>query len=151
MPDVLTNHNETVALAKRLRKASRAYYNGANSVMSDDEFDRLRQELKDLSPDHPFLKQIGAPIAEHLEKVSHNIPMGSLNNAANEAEYRTWHSKHNEQVVVMHKLDGSSIEIVYKDGVLVQASSRGDGQTGEVVLVAGVADGSGRRNGELEQ
>ena len=114
-------------LGKQLTEASDAYYNTGETVISDAEFDAKKEELRQLNPDHPFLARVGAPLAAHLEKVKHNIPMGSLNNANNEEEFEAWLNKITDLgggLVVMHKLDGSSIEIVYKRGVLVQAITR---------------------------
>ena len=124
------------SLAAELSAASEAYYNTGTPVMSDAEFDAKKEELHKLNPDHPVLAEIGAPTSEHLEKVKHNIPMGSLNNANNGADFESWFEKTNTGMtsyVAMHKLDGSSVEIVYKKGKLVQGITRGDGIEGEDV------------------
>jgi DNA ligase (NAD+) len=121
------------ALAKKLSAASAAYYNSDKTTMSDEEFDKLKAELQKLMPNHPFLAQVGAPLAAHLSKAKHNQPMGSLNNSNDEAEYRKWHAKHNKAVVAMWKMDGSSIGLTYENGTLVQAITRGDGFEGEDV------------------
>ncbi len=120
-------------IAKKLIKASDAYYNSDKVTMSDEEFDKLKTELQRLMPSHPFLAQVGAPLAKHLSKAKHNQPMGSLNNSNDEADYRKWHAKHEKPVLAMWKMDGSSIGLTYKNGVLVQAITRGDGFEGEDV------------------
>jgi DNA ligase (NAD+) len=122
-------------LARKLLLASEAYYNSGTSTMSDDEFDKLRAQLEEIDPNHPFLKQIGAPLPKesHLTMVKHKIPMGSLNNSNNAEEYEVWHNKHGLEVVAMHKMDGSSIEIIYDAGDFKQAITRGDGFEGEDV------------------
>lgn len=128
---------DPIKVIKKLTKADKAYYLTNQTVMSDEDYDALKQWLKTEHGDNPvvkaYLSQVGAPLAEHLEKVKHKIPMGSLDNSNDEAEYRKWHAKHGQPVIMTPKMDGSSIEIVYKDGKLVQAITRGDGIEGEDV------------------
>jgi DNA ligase (NAD+) len=122
-------------LARELLLASESYYNTGTSLMSDAEFDKKRAQLEEIDENHPFLKQIGAPLPKgsHLTMVKHKIPMGSLNNSNDADEYEAWHSKHGLEVVAMHKMDGSSIEIIYDAGDFKQAITRGDGFEGEDV------------------
>lgn len=117
---------------QQLEKASATYY-GGNPIMTDAEFDAAVAELREKDPDHPFLKRIGAPVPGKF-KVEHRIPMGSLDNANNEDEFRTWILKHKGCAFSLsHKLDGSSLELVYQDGHFIQAITRGDGKIGEDV------------------
>ncbi len=121
-------------LADLLREASAAYYGGDDSTMSDAEFDRLKDELEELDPKHPFLAEVGAPADSALTKVKHAIPMGSLKKMTTPAELATWRKTiANQLVAVQLKLDGLSIELVYKKGKFVQAITRGDGDEGEDV------------------
>jgi DNA ligase (NAD+) len=121
----------------QLRKASEAYYNTGEALMTDTQFDQLKNELATLDPNNPFLKEIGAPVAKHLEKVKHKIPMGSLSNCTRDGDkanpsFAEWHNKLGQPpVCVSHKLDGSSVELIYEKGKLVQAITRGDGEYGE--------------------
>ena len=115
----------------QLEEASEAYYNG-NPIWTDSEFDAAVIQLRKHEPDHPFLKRIGAPIPGK-QKANHQIPMGSLDNANNEEEFRTWLSKNNVTIFLSHKLDGSSLELIYQDGSFVRAITRGDGEVGEDV------------------
>jgi len=73
-------------LAELLREASAAYYGGEASIMSDAEFDLLKDELEELDPKHPFLAEVGAPADSVLTKVKHSIPMGSLKKMTTPAE-----------------------------------------------------------------
>lgn len=127
-------------LEEKLRTASEAYYNSGTTVMSDEDFDSLKKELQEADPDNAFLKEVGAPVAaKHLQKVQHRIAMGSLTNCTRQGDkanpsFDEWHDKRDRaEVCVMHKLDGSSIEVIYRDGKLVQAITRGDGFEGEDV------------------
>lgn len=123
---------------QQLEKASETYYTG-NPTMTDAEFDAAIAELRKDSPDHPFLKRIGAPTPGTV-KVKHQIPMGSLANANNEKEFEAWLSRcelaipnSTSSLCMSHKLDGSSLELIYENGSFVQAITRGDGEEGEDV------------------
>lgn len=115
----------------QLEKASAAYYSG-NPVMTDAEFDAAIIQLRKDEPDHPFLKRIGAPVPGTM-KAKHAIPMGSLSNANNEEEFISWIPDGQPCICLSHKLDGSSLELVYQDGYFIQAITRGDGEIGEDV------------------
>lgn len=120
---------------KQLEKASAAYYAG-NPIITDEEFDAAISELRKNEPDNWFLKRVGAPVPGTL-KVKHRIPMGSLSNVTNDKELKAWLSSNtqwgNNSICLSHKLDGSSLELVYKNGQFVQAITRGDGDIGEDV------------------
>lgn len=125
-------------LVEILRSASVAYYVDSAPELSDSEYDNLRNELEELDPSNDFLKEVGAPASNTLSKVKHTIPMGSLKKINNESEFNTWvktiaKSISNLEMSVQWKLDGVSIEIVYKSGNFVQAITRGDGVIGEDV------------------
>jgi len=125
-------------LEKQLREASKAYYTGVSSPLSDAEFDKLRDELEELDPKNSFLAEVGAPSDAALQKVTHSIPMGSLKKINTLAEFTTWRNTvsktaSNLECLIELKLDGISIELIYRDGKFVQAITRGDGKIGEDV------------------
>ena len=128
-------------LVTQLTKACDAYYQSDSPVMSDADFDRLKDELISLDPDNDFLKTVGAPVgSSELTKVKHEIPMGSLKKINNsEGEFNTWLGSvipttgKDPLLSVNWKLDGSSIELIYRNGKFVQAITRGDGLVGEDV------------------
>ena len=122
----------TIQISKLLEEASNAYYNTDQTLISDVEFDALKEELKGLDPTHEFFTKVGAKPTEMLAQVKHQIPMGSLDKTTVE-DYPTWHQKMKGPYCASLKMDGSSIEIVYVNGKLVQAVTRGDGITGEDV------------------
>jgi DNA ligase (NAD+) len=136
-----TDNNRVEDLVSKLKSACEAYYNGDDPIMSDADFDRAKDELVELDPNHPFLKTVGAPVdSGELKKVKHEIPMGSLKKINNsEAEFNTWLGSvkpttgDNPVLCVNWKLDGSSLELVYRNGEFVQAITRGDGEIGEDV------------------
>ncbi|HEU0031935.1 MAG TPA: NAD-dependent DNA ligase LigA [Kofleriaceae bacterium] len=133
-------------LAKLLRTYKDAYYNG-QPLVSDAAYDALEDELRELAPDHALLKTVGAPVAVTAwEKARHAIPMGSLNKAVNEDEFRAWATRCEElgkkdklgaigrDLFVTEKLDGLSLAVTYEKGKLADAITRGDGLVGERIL-----------------
>lgn len=124
------------------------YYVLADPLISDGEYDQLYRELVALeekypelvSPDSPSQKVGGAPLAE-FATVRHRVPMLSLKNAFSEKDLanfernsiRDWLRLPDNSplvYVVEPKLDGMAVELIYEQGILAQASTRGDGQTG---------------------
>jgi len=135
------------------------YYNEDNPIISDMEYDALMRELKQLEQEYPELlkneengessptEKIGGTASEKFSKVRHRVPMLSLSNTYNISEIEDFdksiktiilsenvknHSKELEYILEL-KLDGLSISLIYENGVLVQAVTRGDGQVGEDV------------------
>lgn len=120
-----------------LREAQEAYYN-LQPKISDQEYDALADELKRLRPEDPAIKNVGAPTTQLSvwEKVPHEIPMGSLDKVNSEKEFLEWANKTQAELYfITHKIDGSSMELVYKAGDLVKCVTRGDGLIGEDVTV----------------
>jgi len=101
--------------------------------ITDAEYDALKTQLQELDPSAPQLQRVGAPIEfSPLTTAKHKMPMGSLSNANNEEEFRDWYDKRNAQALWMsYKMDGSSIELLYEEGRLTQAITRGNGIEGE--------------------
>ncbi|MDR3173285.1 MAG: DNA ligase (NAD(+)) LigA, partial [Treponema sp.] len=119
------------ALEHLIKQYQQSYYNGEEEV-SDAEFDRLWDELKTLDSDNPILKKVGADNTDGFPKAKHLIPMGSQDKAANPGEFRDWAAKIPcSSYMVQYKLDGASLELQYKNGVLEQAVTRGDGAVGD--------------------
>jgi len=103
--------------------------------MSDAEYDALADELKDLDPKNATLKRVGAPIKDNrLKKVKHSIAMGSQSKVNTQAEFEAWVKKTGaDKFAIQEKLDGLSVELIYENGVLTAAVTRGDGEIGEDV------------------
>ncbi len=109
------------------------YYNSQPEI-SDEEFDKLRDELAALSPDSPVLRKIGADAADGFPKVRHLMPMGSQEKATSPEEFLKWAAKvRHPEYLVQYKLDGASLELQYEAGNLSRAVTRGDGQVGDEI------------------
>ncbi|HUX86370.1 MAG TPA: NAD-dependent DNA ligase LigA, partial [Chloroflexota bacterium] len=133
-------------LVEQIRKADRAYYVLDAPLLSDAEYDALMRELKALEAEHPDLilpdsptqRVPGEPVSD-FHKVSHLEPLLSLGNCMTEDEVRRFAQRVTTllgQSPSYHcepKFDGLSIALVYRDGRLSVAATRGDGFTGEDV------------------
>jgi DNA ligase (NAD+) len=126
-----------------------AYYRGS-PLVADAEYDTIEDELRglieanpDLAPDPNPLDQVGAPAVLHAP-IRHSRPMLSLEKANRPEQVVAFFDRFPGQpVVVMPKLDGLSLALVYEDGRLARAVTRGDGTTGDdvTVLVKALTDG----------
>ena len=126
-----------------------AYYRGSPTV-ADAEYDAIEDELRtlieanpELAPDPNPLDQVGAPTVLHAP-VRHSRPMLSLEKATRPEQVEAFFSRFpGQSVVVMPKLDGLSLALVYENGKLARAITRGDGTTGDDVtpLVRALTDG----------
>lgn len=124
--------HELVTLLNEYRDA---YYNRAESLVTDSEFDRLFDELKALEAKTSIIlvnsptNSVGYEVKSKLEKVSHDIPLLSLDKTKDVDQLIKFIG--NQKCLLMYKYDGLTVELIYNDGKLVQASTRGDGYTGE--------------------
>ena len=128
---------ELKEIVRKIVEAKRAYYGPSGKpIMSDQEYDALEDLLRELCPDHPVLAKVGSEPSSAWEKATHDMPMGSLAKVHGEEEFRKWASKFPPDTlfIAQPKLDGLSIELKYQ-GNLVQAVTRGDGTTGENILM----------------
>ncbi|MDR0645834.1 MAG: NAD-dependent DNA ligase LigA [Elusimicrobiota bacterium] len=119
------------------------YYNLDAPEISDYEYDELYAKLKKLEEENPELITPDSPTRRigglaTFSPVEHITPMMSLDNTYNTQEIRGWHQRvskslgsNNFEMVVESKIDGLSCSLIYKDSVLISASTRGDGKTGE--------------------
>jgi len=124
-------------LENKIFQARNDYYNGTPTV-SDKIFDAWVDELRLLDPTSKAVTAIGSPVVpSEWKKAKHQIPMGSLDKVNLPAELTKWAKDMagDEKLFVTEKLDGLSIEVIYEEGSLHQAITRGDGETGEDVTV----------------
>jgi DNA ligase (NAD+) len=132
-------------LREEIRRHDRLYYQDAAPVISDREYDRLYKELVDLetqspdlvTPDSPTQRVGGKPL-KAFEQVPHLVPMLSLDNTYSEEEVKNFYARiqrllPNEKipVVIEPKVDGVAVSIIYENGRLRQAATRGDGTVGD--------------------
>jgi len=122
------------------------YYVLDAPTIPDAEYDRLLRELQQLEQQYPSLispdsptQRVGAEPLKAFGQVEHTVPMLSLGNAFDEQELRDFDRRLHERLgldlIVEYtaepKLDGLAVSLLYKDGQLIQAATRGDGYTGE--------------------
>ena len=116
-----------------LIKAAEAYYNG-QEIMTDSEYDALINRLKEIDPTDPLCAN-GMAAADSNgdeKKINHTMTTGTLAKCANAEELKDWASKKNlkERYSLELKIDGSSMELQYVNGLFTKAITRGDGATG---------------------
>ena len=138
---------EIEELRKKINQHSYAYYLMDNPTVSDYEYDLLFRRLLDLEEKYPqFItaqsptQRIGAIPSNSFEKITHPTPMLSLGNAFSNNELILFDQRVKNilqidtvQYVVEHKIDGLAINLIYENGKLVKAATRGDGSIGEDV------------------
>ena len=115
-------------------------------VISDYEFDQLLLELRQIEAEHPEwitpdspTQRAGGPVSEKFKKIRHPGPVLSLSNAFNADEVRAWYERilrlddrvAHTKFVVEPKIDGLTVVLQYREGILVQGATRGDGEIGE--------------------
>ncbi len=137
------------ALREKIRQHEYLYYVLDRPEISDAEFDKLMQQLKNLEAEHPSLvtpdsptQRVGGKPREGFVKVPHSSPMLSLDNTYSEEELRDWERRVHElsgrkdvDYVCELKLDGMSLALIYEDGKLARGITRGDGSVGEDVTL----------------
>ena len=131
------NRNQIVDIVNELNKASEAYYNTGQPIMSDAEFDNKLEELRQWeeetgivlsnSPTH----NVGATVLDNIKEVTHETPMLSLEKCHSTEEIVKFANEH--KLVTSVKLDGLTVRLTYKDGDLILAESRGNGVVGSDV------------------
>jgi DNA ligase (NAD+) len=135
-------------LKKELSEHAHNYYVLDNPTISDSEYDQLFQELLLLEQQYPDLvsadspsRRVGGPPLEKFDQVAHRVPMLSLENAFNADDIIDFENRLNRflnssaplEYVAEPKLDGLAVELIYTDGRLSRALTRGDGKVGEDV------------------
>ncbi|MEA2383633.1 MAG: ligase, partial [Solirubrobacteraceae bacterium] len=139
-------------LRAELREHGRRYYVLDDPVIGDEDYDKLLDELRAIEADHPELltpdsptQRTGGEPLDKLDKVTHLQPMLSLANARSEEELRAWIDRMRNHLaregieapefryVAEPKIDGLAMSLVYRDGRLERAATRGNGEVGEDV------------------
>ncbi len=133
-------------LRQQLNYHAYRYYVEDSPELPDAEYDRMMQQLLSIESEHPELvtidspsQRVGGKALDGFTQVQHQIPMLSLDNAFNDKELEAFEKKINDRLInkpvdlfcCEPKLDGLAVSLLYIDGKLVQAGTRGDGVTGE--------------------
>jgi len=133
------------ALREKIKYHNERYYDMDSPEISDTEYDQLLRQLETLEEQYPIFadpdsptQKVGGRTKDDLKKVTHRYPMQSLMDVFSEQELRSFLDKIIEQMqdaefVVERKIDGLSVALEYENGVLIRASTRGDGFVGEDV------------------
>ena len=132
-------------LTELLNEANTKYYVLDAPEMADFEYDRLLRELEELEAQHPELalpesptKRVGGEALSQFEKVTHPVPLMSLQDVFSVEELGEFLGKMKEaypgaEFSVEPKIDGLSVALEYENGVFVRGATRGDGEIGEDV------------------
>ena len=132
-------------LTKLLTDANYRYYVLDNPIMHDFEYDRLLRELEELENVHPELadansptKRVGGEALSQFEKVTHSVPLMSLQDVFSVEELEEFLQKvqdftPNAEFSVEPKIDGLSVALEYVNGQFIRGATRGDGNVGEDV------------------
>ena len=124
-------------LVDLLNKASRAYYQEAQEIMSNYEYDRLYDELKELEDElgitlsNSPTVNVGYEVVSELPKERHESPMLSLDKTKEVEELKNFVG--DQKVLMSWKMDGLTVVLTYRDGKLYKAVTRGNGEVGEVI------------------
>ncbi|UFJ41032.1 NAD-dependent DNA ligase LigA [Brevibacillus humidisoli] len=143
--DRLTAERKIEELRQQIERHNRLYHVEDRPEITDQEYDQLMRELRDLEDLYPDLvtsdsptQRVGGEPLPHFEKVEHKVPMLSLGNAFDEADLRDFDRRVRQGVgeqpvryVCELKIDGLAVSLRYENGLFVQGATRGDGQTGE--------------------
>ena len=144
--EILKNYTN---LKNKIEKYNNFYYNEDNPIISDMEYDGLLRKLKEMEKEYPALleidvsptEKIGGTASNKFSKVEHKVPMLSLSNTYNIAEIEDFDKRVKKMInfsekieyILELKLDGLSISLIYENGNLTRAVTRGDGKIGEDV------------------
>ena len=142
---------EYTELVEEVRRHRIAYYQDSDPLVSDAEFDVLFERLEQIEAEHPEIvavdsptQEVGGEVAEAFSPVTHLQRLYSLEDLFTRSELRTWfdrakaslENQRPEETVkwlVEVKIDGLAINLLYREGKLIRAATRGDGTTGEDV------------------
>ncbi len=128
-----------------LKKWAYAYYIEDNPLVADEVYDKLYREVEEYEKSHPEdidptspTQRVGAPLKEGFKKAKHLSRMWSMEDVFDAAEFEEWMDRiakdfPKERYYVEPKFDGASLNLIYEDGLLKQAITRGDGVEGEDV------------------
>jgi len=139
------NHQEYIEKLEILKAWAKAYYVDDAPIASDEEYDRLYHEILKYEQENPLFadvnsptKRVGGVVLEGFEKASHKARMWSMEDVFDEHDLDAWIErvkkvKESFTFYCEPKFDGASLNLIYENGMLKQAITRGDGSIGEDV------------------
>ena len=142
---MIKNYNDYKEAVKKLKKWADAYYIDNNPLVTDEEYDKLYHEVKEYEQNNPEdidktspTQRVGAPLSGGFKKAKHPSRMWSMEDVFNTNELIDWINRVNkisevDRYYIEPKFDGASLNLIYDNGVLQQAITRGNGVEGEDV------------------
>ena len=118
--------NRLEELEQLIATHKQLYYKG-EAQLSDEEYDTLEEELRQLDPNSYMLQRVGYVVSD--QKVKHTKPMLSLEKTKDLAELEQWVGS--DECIMSEKMDGTAASLIYEQGLFTLAKTRGDGQVGE--------------------
>lgn len=141
-----TAASRVMELKEQINRHSHAYYVLDQPSITDAEYDTLMNELMQLEKAFPELadpnsptKRVGGAVLEIFNKVTHTVPLLSLDNAYNAEDLRAFDTRvkkdlsRTPEYTVEYKIDGLTVACLYEEGQFIRGATRGDGTTGEEV------------------
>jgi len=146
---MIKNHGEYKKAVETLKKWAYYYYVLDNPLVTDEEYDKLYKEVEEYEKNHPDeidptspTQRVGDVVLEGFEKARHLTRMWSMEDVFNENEFKEWVNRVKRLVggddfgfYIEPKFDGASLNIIYENGKLKRAETRGDGVIGEDVTL----------------
>lgn len=145
---MIRNHEEYKKAVETLKKWAYYYYVLDNPLVTDEEYDKLYREVEEYEKAHPDeidptspTQRVGDVVLEGFEKAKHLTRMWSMEDVFNENEFKDWLNRVNRLIdedytlYIEPKFDGASLNLVYNNGELIRAETRGDGVIGEDVTL----------------
>ncbi|HFC03888.1 MAG TPA: NAD-dependent DNA ligase LigA [Nitratifractor salsuginis] len=142
---MIDSHKAYKEAVEKLKRWAYAYYIEDNPEVTDEVYDQLYREVEAYEKAHPDeidptspTQRVGAPIKEGFRKAKHLSRMWSMEDVFNAAEFEEWFQRIDrqypgERYYVEPKFDGASLNLIYENGLLKEAITRGDGVEGEEV------------------
>ncbi len=142
---MIKNEKEYREKVELLKKYAYAYYVEDNPLVTDEEYDKLYREVEEFEKNHPDIidpnsptQRVGYEVASEFKKAKHLSKMWSMEDVFNENELREWIDRvyknaGKTEFYCEPKFDGASLNLIYENGYLKQAITRGDGEIGEDV------------------
>ncbi len=146
---MIKDYNEYKKAVKTLKKWAYYYYVLDNPLVTDEEYDKLYREVEEYEKNHPDeidpsspTQRVGDVVLEGFEKARHLSRMWSMEDVFNENDFLDWVGRvkrilghNNFSFYIEPKFDGASLNLVYENGKLIRAETRGDGEIGEDVTL----------------